>query len=133
MKAQKAQIDFFRMRLVDLFSGGGGASLGMEDATGQPVDVAINHDPAAILMHRTNHPYTTHFQEDIWTVDPVKVTDGQPVGLLWASPDCKHFSKAKMFAAYINEHCPDSREKSVALTKIEEAAMWANAAIARNE
>lgn len=95
MKAQKAQIDFFRMRLVDLFSGGGGASLGMEDATGQPVDVAINHDPAAILMHRTNHPYTTHFQEDIWTVDPVKVTDGQPVGLLWASPDCKHFSKAK--------------------------------------
>ena len=92
---KQAQVNFFRMRIVDLFAGGGGASLGMEDATGQPVDIAINHDPAAILMHRTNHPYTTHFQEDIWTVDPVKVTDGQPVGLLWASPDCKHFSKAK--------------------------------------
>lgn len=41
--------------------------------------------------------------------------------------------KAKMLAAYINEYCPDSREKSLALTKLEEAAMWANAAIARNE
>lgn len=41
--------------------------------------------------------------------------------------------KGKMLAAYINENCPESREKSLALTKIDEAVMWANAAIARNE
>ena len=80
---------------MDLFAGGGGASTGIEDATGSPVDVAVNHDAAAILMHKTNHPWTEHYQEDVFTVDPIKVTNGQPVGLLWASPDCKHFSKAK--------------------------------------
>lgn len=42
-------------------------------------------------------------------------------------------NKAKMLAAYINEFCPDSREKSLAMTKLEEAVMWANASIARNE
>ena len=41
--------------------------------------------------------------------------------------------KAKMLAAYINENCPDSREKSLAFTRLEEAVMWANASIARNE
>lgn len=41
--------------------------------------------------------------------------------------------KAKMLAAFINEKCPDSREKSIAMTKLEEAVMWANASIARNE
>lgn len=90
-----AQVSFFRERIVDLFAGGGGASTGIEDATGVPVDVAVNHDAAAILMHKKNHPWTEHYQEDVFTVDPMKVTHGQPVGLLWASPDCKHFSKAK--------------------------------------
>jgi len=36
-------------------------------------------------------------------------------------------------AGIINERCPDSREKSLAMTKLEECVMWANAAIARNE
>lgn len=42
-------------------------------------------------------------------------------------------SMAKKLAYLINEDCPDSREKSLAITKVEEADMWANAAIARNE
>lgn len=81
--------------IVDNFSGGGGASTGIEQAVGRPVDIAINHDPAAILMHETNHPWTRHYCESVWDVDPRTVTNGQPVGLCWLSPDCKHFSKAK--------------------------------------
>lgn len=46
-------------------------------------------------MHKTNHPHTVHYQASVWDVDPLEVTGGSPVGLLWASPDCKHFSKAK--------------------------------------
>lgn len=81
--------------IVDNFAGGGGASTGMELATGRPVSIAINHDPDAILMHRTNHPYTEHLQASVWDVDPREVCRGRPVGLAWFSPDCKHFSKAK--------------------------------------
>lgn len=81
--------------IVDNFAGGGGASTGMELAAGRPVAIAINHDPAAILLHRTNHPYTEHLQASVWDVDPVAVCRGRPVGLAWFSPDCKHFSKAK--------------------------------------
>lgn len=81
--------------IVDNFAGGGGASTGMELATGRPVAIAINHDPAAILMHKTNHPWTEHLQASVWDVDPVEVCRGRPVGLAWFSPDCKHFSKAK--------------------------------------
>ena len=84
-----------RELIVDSFAGGGGASTGIELATGRPVDIAINHDPDAILMHKTNHPRTEHIQTSVWDVDPVEVCAGRPVGLLWASPDCKHFSKAK--------------------------------------
>lgn len=81
--------------IVDNFAGGGGASTGIEDATGCCVDIAINHDPEAIKMHRANHPYTKHYCEDVWQVDPVAACKGHPVGLAWFSPDCKHFSKAK--------------------------------------
>ena len=81
--------------IVDNFAGGGGASTGIELATGYSVDIAINHDPEAIRMHRTNHPNTKHYCESVWDVDPVKVCNGHPVGLAWFSPDCKHFSKAK--------------------------------------
>ena len=90
-----AQINFLEEIIVDNFAGGGGASTGMELATGRVVDIAINHDPDAILMHRTNHPHTTHYQASVWDVDPVEVCRGRPVGLAWFSPDCKHFSKAK--------------------------------------
>lgn len=81
--------------IVDNFAGGGGASTGIEMATGISVDIAINHDPEAIKMHKTNNPNTKHYCEDVWQVDPVEACKGHPVGLAWFSPDCKHFSKAK--------------------------------------
>lgn len=81
--------------IIDSFAGGGGASTGIEQALGRYVDIAINHDESAILMHKTNHPHTKHYCENIWEVDPKEATKGQKVGLMWASPDCKHFSKAK--------------------------------------
>ena len=81
--------------IVDNFAGGGGASTGIEMATRYSVDIAINHDPEAIRMHKANHPNTKHYCEDVWQVDPVKACNGHPVGLAWFSPDCKHFSKAK--------------------------------------
>lgn len=81
--------------VVDNFAGGGGASTGIEIAIGRSVDIAINHDPAAIAMHRANHPATEHYTEDVWKVDPVEACAGRPVALAWFSPDCKHHSKAK--------------------------------------
>ena len=81
--------------VVDNFAGGGGASTGIEIAIGRSVDIAINHDPAAIAMHRANHPTTKHYTEDVWKVDPVEACAGRPVALAWFSPDCKHHSKAK--------------------------------------
>ena len=81
--------------IVDNFAGGGGASTGIEMATGYSVDIAINHDAEAIKMHKANHPNTKHYCENVWAVDPVKACNGHPVGLAWFSPDCKHFSKAK--------------------------------------
>ncbi|GAK11371.1 DNA cytosine methyltransferase [Geomicrobium sp. JCM 19039] len=89
------ETSLFREIVVDNFAGGGGASLGIEQATGLSVDVAINHDPAAISMHKANHPDTEHYCESVWDVDPVEVVRGRNVGLCWLSPDCKHFSKAK--------------------------------------
>ena len=91
----RGQTNFLDEIIVDNFAGGGGASTGIELATGRVVDIAINHDPDAILMHRTNHPHTMHYQASVWDVDPVEVCRGRPVGLAWFSPDCKHFSKAK--------------------------------------
>lgn len=91
----RGQSNFFDEIIVDNFAGGGGASTGIELATGRPVAIAINHDPDAILMHKTNHPYTEHIQASVWDVDPVEVCRGRKVGLAWFSPDCKHFSKAK--------------------------------------
>ena len=81
--------------VVDNFAGGGGASTGIEIAIGRSVDIAINHDPAAIAMHRANHPTTEHYTEDVWKIDPVTACAGRPVALAWFSPDCKHHSKAK--------------------------------------
>ena len=80
---------------VDNFAGGGGASTGIEMAIGHSVDIAINHDPDAIAMHKVNHPATKHYCEDVWQVDPVEACAGNPVALAWFSPDCKHFSRAK--------------------------------------
>nr|WP_263629255.1 DNA cytosine methyltransferase [Bacillus licheniformis] len=85
----------FREIIVDNFAGGGGASTGIEIATGLSVDIAINHDPDAIAMHKVNHPDTEHYCESVWEVDPREAAKGRPVALCWFSPDCKHFSKAK--------------------------------------
>lgn len=92
--------------VIDSFAGGGGASTGIEMALNAlqragvslhntDVTIAINHDGAALAMHEANHPSTVHLEADIWTVDPLSTTNGRPVGLLWASPDCRHFSSAK--------------------------------------
>ncbi|MFC3457222.1 DNA cytosine methyltransferase [Massilia haematophila] len=88
-------LDLGNELIIDNFAGGGGTSTGLEAAFGRPVDIAINHDPEALAMHAINHPHTKHLCESVWDVDPIEVTGNQPVGLVWLSPDCKHFSKAK--------------------------------------
>lgn len=88
-------LDLGNELIIDNFAGGGGTSTGLEWAFGRPVDIAINHDPEALAMHAANHPHTKHLCESVWDVDPIKVTGNRPVGLVWLSPDCKHFSKAK--------------------------------------
>lgn len=95
MKTKGYQDNFTKELIVDFFAGGGGASIGIELATGRPVDIAVNHDPDAIAMHSVNHPFTKHYQEDVFAIDPEETTGGRPIGIMWASPDCKHFSKAK--------------------------------------
>ena len=81
--------------IIDCFAGGGGASVGIEMALGRTVDIAINHDPQAIRMHKANHPETLHLTEDIFKVDLQKYVAGRHVALMWASPDCTSHSKAK--------------------------------------
>lgn len=88
-------LDLAHELVVDLFAGGGGASTGIEQAIGRPVDIAVNHDRLAVAQHFANHPQTRHYCEDVFDVDPMEVTQGRKIGGLWASPDCKHFSKAK--------------------------------------
>lgn len=120
--------------IVDNFAGGGGASTGIEIATGMAVAIAINHDPAAILMHKTNHPYTEHLQASVWDVDPKSVCRGRPVGLAWFSPDCKHFSKAKGAAlvdrkirglAWITlRWAAEVRPRVIILENVEEFQTW---------
>jgi len=90
-----AGLDFPDELIIDNFAGGGGTSTGLEAAFGRPVDIAINHDPEALAMHAINHPHTKHLCESVWDIDPIEVTGNQPVALVWLSPDCKHFSKAK--------------------------------------
>lgn len=84
-----------RELVVDLFAGGGGASTGIEQAIRRHVDVAVNHDREAVSLHQANHPQTKHYVSDVFEVDPLEVTEGRPVGLLWASPDCTFHSKAR--------------------------------------
>lgn len=133
-KRDPAQISMTEEIIVDLFAGGGGASTGIEIATGRVVTAAINHDEAAVLMHRTNHPYTQHYLSDIWEVDPLEVCGGRPVGLLWASPDCKHFSKAKggalrdrhirALAWVVLRWAAEVRPRVIMLENVEEFTTW---------
>lgn len=90
-----SNFSLFSEIVVDNFAGGGGASTGIEMALGRSPEIAINHDPDAISMHTVNHPTTEHYCESVWDIVPRDVVAGRPVGLVWLSPDCKHFSKAK--------------------------------------
>lgn len=134
VKGCGSQLNFIDEIIVDNFAGGGGASTGMELATGRPVAIAINHDPDAILMHKTNHPFTEHLQASVWDVDPRKVCRGRPVGLAWFSPDCKHFSKAKG-AALVDRNirglawivlrwAGTVRPRAIILENVEEFVTW---------
>lgn len=89
------ELNFKGELIIDNFAGGGGASIGIENGLNRFIDVAINHDPIALYVHKLNHPHTIHLPSDVFEVDPVEVCQGRPVGLAWFSPDCKHFSKAK--------------------------------------
>ena len=120
--------------IIDSFAGGGGASTGIELALGRGPDVAINHSAAALALHAANHPETLHLDSNIWDVTPREVTKGRPVGLLWASPDCKHFSKAKGgapkdrnirdLAWVIVRWMEEVRPDVVAMENVEEFRTW---------
>jgi DNA (cytosine-5)-methyltransferase 1 len=120
--------------VVDSFCGGGGVSTGIESALGRPVDIAVNHSPAAIAMHKANHPDTKHFCENIWEVDPREACGGRPVGLAWFSPDCTHFSKAKGrkprskkirgLADVVIRWARDVRPRVIMLENVEEFETW---------
>jgi len=127
-------LDIHHELVVDLFAGGGGASTGIEQAIGRPVDIAVNHDPEAVSLHQANHPQTQHFVSDVFEVDPLAVTQGRPIGLLWASPDCKHFSKAKggkpvskkirALADVIAEWAEKVRPRVICMENVEEFVTW---------
>ncbi|MGE4194683.1 MAG: DNA cytosine methyltransferase [Pseudodesulfovibrio sp.] len=120
----------------DLFAGGGGASSGIRMALGRDPDFAVNHNPKAVAMHTANHPDTEHFTEDVWSVTPSRATRGRPVGLLWASPDCTHFSKAKGGAPHRDERIrslamvltdkwiPEARPRVIIMENVEEFRSW---------
>jgi DNA (cytosine-5)-methyltransferase 1 len=120
--------------IVDSFAGGGGASTGIELALGRSPDIAINHDATALAMHEVNHPDTLHLKADVWSVDPLTATAGRPVGLMWASPDCKHFSKAKggkpvekkiRGLAWVVVHWANTvRPRVIILENVEEFQTW---------
>src|SRR5690606_5942521 len=130
-------LDLHDELIVDLFAGGGGASLGIEMATGRMVDIAINHDPAAVAMHKANHTQTRHIVSDVFEADPREVTRGRPVGLLWASPDCTHHSKARggkplrykarrtrALAWVVTRWAGTVRPRVIILENVEEFADW---------
>lgn len=120
--------------IVDLFAGGGGASEGIKQAFGRDPDIAVNHDADAVGMHAANHPGCQHLISDVFEVDPVAATGGRQVGLLWASPDCKHFSKAKGgkprskkirgLAWVVVRWAKAVRPRVIALENVEEFLTW---------
>lgn len=82
--------------VIDGFAGGGGTSEGFEMAIGRPPDIAINHDPIALAMHKANHPETRHIVSNIRHVRYEReVPADKRVGIAWFSPDCTHHSKAR--------------------------------------
>ena len=120
--------------IIDMFAGGGGASVGIELALGRSPDIAVNHDPQAILMHKTNHPNTLHLTEDVFAVDLLRYTKGKHVSLMWASPDCTQFSKAKggrpresgirMLPWAVYKHAKAVRPDVIVMENVEEIQKW---------
>lgn len=120
--------------VIDCFAGGGGASAGIEMALNKSIDIAVNHDPQAIRMHKVNHPNTLHLTEDIFEVDLKKYVGDRKVGLLWASPDCTHFSKAKgnkpresgirMLPWAVYKHAKDIMPEVIIMENVEEIQQW---------
>ena len=120
--------------IIDCFAGGGGASVGIEMALGRQVDIAINHDPRAIVMHKVNHPDTLHLTEDIFAVDLQKYTQNRHVALMWASPDCRSFSKAKggqprsksvrMLPWAVYKHAKNILPDVIIMENVEEIQQW---------
>lgn len=120
--------------IIDCFAGGGGASAGIEMALNKSIDIAVNHDPQAIRMHKVNHPNTLHLTEDIFEVDLKKYVGDRKVGLLWASPDCTHFSKAKgnkpresgirMLPWAVYKHAKDIMPEVIIMENVEEIQQW---------
>ena len=120
--------------IIDSFAGGGGASTGIENALGRSPDVAINHNAKALALHAVNHPDTVHLDSNIWNVKPLDVTKGRHVGLLWASPDCKHFSKAKGgaprdrnirdLAWIVVDWAEQAKPDVIAMENVEEFVTW---------
>ena len=120
--------------IIDCFAGGGGASTGIELALNRPIDIAINHDPDAILMHKTNHPHTLHLTEDIFEVDLQKHVRGRRVSLMWASPDCTSHSKAKggqprkrglrILPWAVYKHAREIRPEVIIMENVEEIQQW---------
>ncbi len=121
--------------IVDLFAGGGGASEGIRLALGRDPDVAVNHDEVALALHMANHPGTWHLRQDVWAVPPRWATRRRPVGLLWASPDCTHFSKAKGgaprrerkrrdLAWVVEKWAREVRPRVIVLENVEEFKTW---------
>lgn len=120
--------------IIDCFAGGGGASTGIELALGREVDIAINHDPAAILMHKTNNPNTLHLTEDIFKVDLKKYVGNRKVSLMWASPDCTSHSKAKggqprtkglrILPWAVYKHAKDILPEVIIMENVEEIQQW---------
>lgn len=130
-------LDLHEEIIVDLFAGGGGASCGIEMATGRQVDIAINHDAAAVALHQANHPQTRHKVCDVFEADPREVAQGRPIGLLWASPDCTHHSKARggkplrdkarkrrALAWVVTRWAGQVRPRVIMLENVEEFAKW---------
>lgn len=121
---------------VDLFAGGGGASYGYYMATGRHPDAAVNHDPYAVAVHTLNHPGTEHWCQDVWSVSPNWVTRGRPVGLLWASPDCTHHSRARggkpkrsaklreLAMVIVDKWLPEARPALMLLENVAEFEDW---------
>lgn len=128
-------LDVHEELIVDLFAGGGGASLGIEMATGRSPDAAVNHDADCIELHKLNHPQTRHFHADVFEVDPREVCQSRPIGLLWASPDCTDHSKAKggkpirnrkrrALAWVVKRWAGQVRPRVILLENVEEFVSW---------